>query len=87
MRCPLFRKSQQLFERRVPRRQHRPGLGPRRCLAVGGAHRDCVWGMPRRRATAYLKALAITPAHAWVRTQLLPEAEGALADTTNSKQR
>jgi len=82
-RCRCSAKSQQLFDGRPPPTAP-PRPGATTMPGCGRGAPRCVWGMPRRRATATSRRRDHTRS-AWVRTQLLPEAEGALADTTNSK--
>ncbi len=81
---PLFRKSQQLFESPAPADSTSPDWG-----------RDDAWLWAGRTAMklgdaatarqCYLKALEITPGHAWVTHALLPEADKALADGAKSR--
>jgi tetratricopeptide (TPR) repeat protein len=76
---PLFRRAQELFESATPADSTAPDWG-----------RDDAWLWAGRAAmkqgdaatarACYMKALEITPGHAWVTHALLPEAEQALAD-------
>ena len=92
---PMFRKSQAAFEPAVATAQESSAASSAVADSTAPAWgRDDAWlwggvtamqlGDAATARTCYLKALEVTPGHAWVTHALLPEADKALAGDTAS---